>query len=547
MSRGNAWVEEEGMPVDKAANKGRLAVADMTKFLAQRVNVGDIISRGARRHRDKAAVIMGDRHLSYAQFDAETNRIAHALVATGLGQGARIGALGRNSIEFLMLYFAAAKAGAVLCPANPALPEVDLLQILTHAEMVAVFVDADRMEKFKAIASKVPSLKRVYSLAEDDDALSLAGLAQGYPETGPEVAVGDRDIAMLMYTSGTTSAPKGAMLSHLNVTTGAVHNAIAGEMHDDTIATAILPLFHCGQLSISSGTLARGGTVVIFDGFDADVLLSAIPRERITWMFALPAMYRTLLQHESLDKTNVSSLEFCLYAMAPMDPTTLHKAAERLNARFALTSGQTEAYPPTVVFTPRYQLTKSGAYWGRALPLVDMAIMNDDGRLLENGATGEIVYRGPMVMEGYLKDSEATAQAFEGGWFHSGDLGCFDEDGLLLFVDRKKDVIKSGGENVSSVKVERCLLAHPGVELVAVVGVSHQQWGEAVVAAVCTKPVTDGVDEGILIAFCKQHLASFEVPKKIVFYRELPQTATGKLQKFVLRQELTRLFTADNV
>lgn len=520
-------------------------IAEQAKSLVRRVNVGDILRRGARRHRNKVAVVMGETRLTYGELDARANSLAHGLLAAGYGNGARIGALARNSIDFIILYFAAAKAGAIFCPSNPALPEKDLVHVLTHAEVTAIFVDPDRHERFLSIAARVATIQKVYAIGVDIDtgrpSDSLDILSAEKPTTDPDSVAGDRDIAMIMYTSGTTSAPKGAMLSHINVTTGAVHNAFAGEMSDGTIASAILPLFHCGQLSISSGTWASGGTVVVFDGFDADALLEAMGRERITWIFALPAMYRTLLAHERLDATDLSSLVFCLYAMAPMDQSTLREAARRLNARFALTSGQTEAYPPTVVFAPEYQFTKEGAYWGRAMPLVDLAIMDDDGRLIEDGSVGEIVYRGPMVMEGYYRDPEATARAFEGGWFHSGDLGRFDEDDLLLFVDRKKDIVKSGGENVSSVKVESCLLGHPAVRTAAIFGVPHRQWNEAVVAAVCLVPEATE-NEASLIAYCKKNLAPFEVPKRILFRQDLPQTATGKLQKFLLRQELRDLF-----
>lgn len=530
--------------------KGSTRAFDIEQAMhrARRVNLGDIVARGARRHRDKIAAVMGDERLTYGELEARANRIAHGLIAAGLGNRARIGALARNSIDFLVLYFAVAKAGSIFCPSNPALPDADLAHVLGHAEVSAIFIDPERLPQFTSIATQVPSIRKIYSIGGggrvDIEMDCLDSLAEGQPATDPEVATGDRDVAVIMYTSGTTSKPKGAMLSHVNVTTGAIHNAFACEFRDSDIATAILPLFHCGQLSISSGTLIRGGTVVVFDGFDPTKLLEAIPRERITWMFALPAMYRALLAHERLDHTDLSSLSFCLYAMAPMDQATLQEASLRLNARVALTSGQTEAYPPTVVFAPEYQFTNDGAYWGRAMPLVDLAVMDDAGQLVEDGSVGEIVYRGPMVMEGYLKDAEATAKAFEGGWFHSGDLGRFDGDSLLLFVDRKKDIIKSGGENVSSVKVESCLLAHPTVKAVAIVGVPHIRWNEAVVAAVNVFPGS-AQDEEQLIAHCKQLLAPFEVPKRIVFYDELPQTATGKLQKFELRRELALLFSVE--
>jgi len=515
-------------------------------FIARRANLGDITRRGARRHGRKTALVMGQRKLTYGELNDQANRLAQGMLRHGLGQGVRVAVLARNSIEFMVLYFACAKAGAVMCPANPDLPDKDIAFILNHAEVAALFVDEDRADQLAFVALQVPTIRQVYVLERRGPTglPSLDDLSCGMEARDPELPTGDRDIAMVMYTSGTTSAPKGAMLSHTNVVAGAVNNAFAGEMHDNTIATAILPLFHCGQLSITSGTLMRGGTAVIMDGFDAKALLQAMRQEQITWMFALPAMYRSLLAEPGLQDDDFSSLEFCLYAMTPMDSHTLRYAIERMGARFALTSGQTEVYPPTVVFTPEYQLSKAGAYWGRATPLTEVAIMDDVGHLVEDGQVGEIVYRGPMVMEGYLKDPEATLQAFSGGWFHSGDLGRFDQDDLLLFVDRKKDIIKSGGENVSSVKVERCLLAHPTISAAAVVGVPHPRWGEAVVAAVVVAPGAQ-FDEQMVKDFCKGQLAPHEVPKRLVTYLEMPTTSTGKMQKFALRKDLFDLFASE--
>ncbi|MCV0437465.1 MAG: AMP-binding protein [Hydrogenophaga sp.] len=511
--------------------------------VGRHVNLGDIARRGARRHRHKTALIMGERRLTYGALNDAANKLAQGLLSRGLGRGARVAVLARNSIEFMVLYFACGKAGSVMCPANPDQPDKDLVYILNHAEVEALFVDEDRAGRLAEVARQVPSIRSVHVLERraGTELTSLEDLAIGMEARDPELPVGDRDIAMVMYTSGTTSAPKGAMLSHTNVVTGAVNNAFAGEVHDNTVATAMLPLFHCGQLSISSGTLLHGGTVVIMDGFQPQALLESIERERITWIFALPAMYRRLLTETNLEKADTSSLEFCLYAMTPMDQSTLRHAIDRLGVRFALTSGQTEAYPPTVVFTPEFQLTKSGQYWGRSTPLTEVAIMDDDLCIVPDGEVGEIVYRGPMILEGYLKDPEATQRAFAGGWFHSGDLGLFDEDGLLVFVDRKKDMIKSGGENVSSVKVESCLLAHADVSAAAVLGVPHPYWGEAVVAAVVAAPDAE-FDEKALITYCKAQLAPYEVPKKIVQFTQMPQTSTGKLQKFALRKELVDLF-----
>lgn len=508
----------------------------------RRTNIGDILERGARRQRDKIAVVMGERRMTYHELNAYTNQMAHALRAIGVRPAGRIGVYGRNSIEFLALYFAAAKLGAVLCPANPALPSSELQYLMTHAEVSYAFCDPEFLPGIAAVSNRVPTVRGVYSLGHGADPVHESFLthASQQPEAQIVEQVGDHDLAMIMYTSGTTSSPKGAMLSHINVTIGALHNAFAGEMSENTVATAILPLFHCGQLSITTGTLLRGGTVVIMDGFDATRLLALIQQEKITWMFGLPAMYRALLSHPMLDTADLSSLTFCLYAMAPMDQETLG-AISRLGVRFALTSGQTEAYPPTVVFSPEFQISKRGTYWGKALPMTDMALMDDEGHFVPEGEVGEIVYRGPMVMLGYLKDPEATEHAFEHGWFHSGDLARFDDDGFLVFVDRKKDVVKSGGENVSSVKVESCLLEHPGVAAVAIVGIPHVRWGEAVVAAVLRRHDST-VSEAELVAHCKSRLAGFEVPKHFSFLDALPTTTTGKLQKFKLRQQLANVF-----
>jgi len=249
-----------------------------------------------------------------------------------------------------------------------------------------------------------------------------------------------------------------------------------------------------------------------------------------------------MLDHPSRPLRNLSSLRLCFYAMAPMAENLLRRLIEAFCPNFTLGSGQTEMYPMTVMFRPEEQLRRFGPYWGTTSILNDTAIMDDNGRLLGPGEVGEIVHRGPNVMEGYYKNPEATAEARAFGWHHTGDLGIWDK-GLLMFKDRKKDMIKTGGENVPSIKVESVLLRHAAVGNAAAVGLPHARWIEAITAFVVLKPGASA-DEAELIRHCKEHLGGFEVPKAIRVLDALPMTATGKVQKHPLREQYRELYTA---
>jgi long-chain acyl-CoA synthetase len=302
-----------------------------------------------------------------------------------------------------------------------------------------------------------------------------------------------------------------------------------------------LPLFHVGQHVVLLSALLGGCASVLMQGFDATALLAAIQRHRINVVVGLPTMYRALLEHPARASTDLSSVKLCIYAMAPMTQSLLLKLLDAICPRFALCSGQTEMYTAATIFRPEQQLRRFGAYWGVATLANEMAVMADDGTLLGPGEVGEIVWRGPNVMLGYYRDPEATAHAQRFGWHHSGDLGRWDDDGELLFLDRIKDMIKTGGENVPSIKVEEVMLRHPSVRNVAVVGLPHDRWGEAITAFVVLDGPTQPTDEE-LDAHCRQHLGRFEVPKGFVRVAAMPLTSTGKVQKFELRQRHLDLY-----
>ena len=268
--------------------------------------------------------------------------------------------------------------------------------------------------------------------------------------------------------------------------------------------------------------------------------METVEKEKISFVFLLPMMYRAFIHHPEREKYDLSSIKTCVYAMAPMDRPTLEKGIE-LGFDFMLGSGQTEIYPGTVFFKPEDQLRKVGSYWGNTAIVNDTAIMDDDGNLLPQGEVGEIVHRGPNVMIGYLNNEEETREARKYDWHHTGDLGYIDEDGLLVFVDRKKDIIKTGGENVASVRIESILLAHEKIANVGVVGLPHERWSEAVTAFVQLKPGFEAEEEEIL-EYCKANMNKFEVPKKIVILEALPLTTTGKVKKHVLREQFKNLY-----
>ncbi len=310
---------------------------------------------------------------------------------------------------------------------------------------------------------------------------------------------------------------------------------------DDRIA-CLMPLFHTAQLNgFATPALMVGATQYLMRGFDADALLSLIEQEQITRTFALPMMWRAMVDHPDVGARNLSSLQKAAYAMAPMPDALLRRCLDTFRCGFYLAFGQTELSPVTTFFRPEHQLSHSGAV-GTQVMNVQIGIMDADGNLLPRGEEGEIVYRSPQALNEYLKNPEATAEVFAHGWFHSGDAGVLADDGMLWFSDRYKDVIKSGGENVASIEVEKAVYAAaPSVGEVAVVGLPHERWTEAITAVVVAKE-GETVDEDEVLAATRQHIAGYKAPKAVIVVDELPKTSTGKIQKNVVRKQFAEFY-----
>lgn len=514
--------------------------------LIGRVAIGDIVRRAARRHPERIALVEGDTRVTFAALDADINRFAHFLLGAGLAKGDRVASLCNNSSQFVITMFAIHKAGMVWVPINTGLAPDDICYILEHSEARLAIVD-DALYANPALRQPIDKLVGKGVLlpaaghAGAGGMIAFSEAIAGRSADEPEIAIEDRDVAQIMYTSGTTGRPKGVMQTHMAVYIASLGNVIEMEARRGDVTIALMPLFHCAQHTFLCTFLQAGATSVIMRGFDPAKVISAIARERVSFVFMLPLMYAAILDHSSRGTHDLSSLRLCLYAMAPMAEPLLRRLIAELCPNFMLASGQTEMYPATVFFRPEEQLRRFGSYWGESSLINDTVIMDDEGRVLPHGEVGEIVHRGPNVMAGYYKNPEATAEARKFGWHHTGDLGMFDADGQLLFTDRKKDMIKTGGENVPSIKVEAVLLRHPGVANAVVIGLPHPRWIEAVTAVVILKPTVEVTEEDI-IQHCKAHLGGFEVPKAVRFVDRLPMTSTGKIQKQPLRQTYHGLY-----
>lgn len=508
-----------------------------TISVVNRVAIGDALRRSASRYPNKVAILDDTTRLTYAELDKECNQFAHYLLSQGLQKGDTVATISGNSLPYVIVMYGIAKAGLTWVPLNPGLSLEEKMYILRHSEAKLLIIDERFIQNDQEpLVNTCPQMLTL-SLQRSNFSSHYSSL----PHDEPDVDIADRDVAQIMYTSGTTGMPKGVMISHLSVYLAALSNIIELDIKSHHTQTVMMPLFHCAQHTFLQTFLTIGGTSVVFQGFDPEKLMKTIQDEQISYMFALPMMYRMILSHPKRSQFDLRSLKKCIYAMAPMDRDTLEYAITELQAEFALGTGQTEVYPATMVFQPEEQLRRFGSYWGTPVILTDTAVMDEEGNLLPKGQIGEIVHRGPNVMHGYLKNAEATEMSRVHGWHHTGDLGFFDEDGQMVFVDRKKDLIKTGGENVASIRVEQVILLNKKVANTAVVGLAHEHWSEAVTAFVTPLPGQSLTEEEI-IDHCKEHLGAFQVPKRVVLIEKMPMTTTGKIQKAILRETYKHLY-----
>ncbi len=511
-----------------------------------RQTLGDLLHRTAARLPNKPAVICGNVQWSYAEFDRLCNRLANGLAGIGVQAGERVAILSRNSHAFAAMRFALARLGAVLVPINFMLNAKEAAYILRHAGARLLCVGPDMVELGQAAARLDTSVQRLVWLPGEDPVSApqtmLAFEALLAEHTAPPAAEVDASsLLQIIYTSGTESLPKGAMLTHASVLWEYVSCVVEGEIDEGDRMVHALPLYHCAQLDVFLGPAVYvGATNVITGKPTPDNILALIAKHGANSFFAPPSIWIALLRSPHFDTTDLSSLAKGYYGAAIMPVEVLKELARRLpRIRLWNFYGQTEIAPLATVLKPEDQLRKAGSA-GRAVLNVETRVVDDQMRDVDAGQVGEIVHRSPQLLSGYFKDEERTAAAFAGGWFHSGDLATIDEEGYITVVDRKKDMIKTGGENVSSREVEETIFRLPQVSEVAVVGLPHPYWIEAVAAVIVVKS-GQNLTEAEVIAHCQAQLAPFKAPKKVLFVEALPRNPSGKLLKRELRLQYQEL------
>jgi fatty-acyl-CoA synthase len=494
-----------------------------------------VLGHHAIRTPDKPLAVFEGETTTYGQMAANAAGFAGGLHAHGVRQGDVVALLSYNCPQFLEALFAANYLGAVAMPINWRLAAPELRYILEHSQAKALVCDAALVELAEQATAGLEGLARVcVSSPAPDGWDALADLRTAEAPQRPAVA--PDDVHRLMYTSGTTGRPKGVMLTHANLAWKNYAHLVEFGFTSADLGLACGPLYHVGALDLTTTSLiAAGATTIIHRVFDAEAVVDELERSRVTVVWLAPAMVNAIMALPGIDGRDLSSVRLVINGGEKM-PVPLIKRIQRVfsGAWFADAYGLTETVSGDTFLDRDSIITKLGSV-GRPCLHLELDVWDSSGTSVDAGERGEIVMRGPKVFKGYWRDPEATAKAFEGGWFHTGDIGVRDQDGYLFIVDRLKDMIVSGGENIAGSEVERVLYEHEAVLEAAVVGRPDQRWGEVPVAYVVLHPDARATAEA-LVAHCRERLARFKVPKDIEFLDALPRNPSGK----VLKRELRR-------
>ncbi|MBW2065961.1 MAG: long-chain-fatty-acid--CoA ligase [Deltaproteobacteria bacterium] len=510
-----------------------------------------ILERALTLYEDKEAVVCGDRRFTYGEFAGRVWGLANFMGDQGMGKGDCIAILHRNGHEFLESYFATAYVGAILNPLNTRLSPGELTFILKDSEAKWLIASRRFISEVKEILEAGVALKQVLwtgigerpEAPEFTDYEEVIELSAKSPPPVPEMS--DDDIAHLYYTSGTTGLPKGVMLSHKNVCTHALAAIAELGLRDKDRWIHAAPLFHLADAWATFAITWVGGCHVIAEDFRPDAILETIERERVTITNMVPSMLNMLVNTPDVESYDFSSLRSMLSGGAPIAPDVVRKIMETFKCDYVQTYGMTETSPYLTLSLLKENLETFPAEeqfffkakTGRPFIGVLLKVVREDGTEVEHDdrEVGEIIVKGDTVTKGYWKRPEETAQSIKQGWLYTGDMATIDSEGYVHIVDRKKDVIITGGENVYSVEVENVLYSHPSLLEAAVIGVPDPKWGEAVKAIVVPKPGEDVTEEEI-IRYCKERIARYKAPKSVDFVKELPKTGSGKIYKKALRE-----------
>jgi fatty-acyl-CoA synthase len=500
--------------------------------------LGDILRRHARYRGSKVAYVVDDARVTYAAFHRRANRVAHALAAQGVQHGDRVAVLAHNGIDYPVLYFAVARLGAVLVPINTRFQSAEIRYVLSQSESKLLVHGAEFAPIAAESGADLEHLEQRIAMADcGDGAPVLGALTEHAAESAPDSRVHENDPHVMLYTSGTTGDPKGALCSHRAYCLQAASAQGANGLTTDDTGVSMFPMFHMGGWSLPLGFWLNGGTAIIMRRADPELLLRAIAMERATYFYAVPTVYSHMLDVPQFADHDLTSLRRIGGGTAAMTAEQIHAITERFGTRnMSIAYGSTEA--GSVAHLAPSDLFAKPTTVGRPTVGVDVRTVRPDGTDCPPGEAGEIIVQSEFSMQGYWKNPEATADTIRHGWVHTGDLAVFDDDGFIHIAGRLKEMIKSGGENIFPVEVERTLIAHPKIREVAVLGVPDPEWTETPLAAVV---LHDGVTmtEAEVIDYVRERLAAFKRPRHVRFVDSLPRTAsTRQVQKPLLREML---------
>ena len=540
----------------------------LESHVMRRMCVGDLLRRSVQKFAKKEALVYSYKgtittRLTLEELNQKVNRFANALTELGIKKGDRVAIISHNCPQYAIYLYALAKTGAWVTPLNFALKAREITQLINHAEPVAFIVEDELADNVTKLQQDMPSVKHYIMI-------NLAGKKQlperwldfdqlcseKYSDDEPYFEVNGDDVLTLMYTSGTEAMPKGVMNTHANwhstIMSGVIDlHLLAG----DTIINSI-PLYHVAGVNLLIGSLSVGTRVIMHHEPSPAEILQLVQNEKVTFLVYPPTVFTNILKLpipniEEFMRKSFSSVRIAVLFGAPIAGASMRRLVEILpNVYWMNYYGQSELTPLGAILQHPDVLRKfkeSEERFGGAEPIgpphtmVEMKVVDENNNDVPPGTVGEMVARSPSVMLGYYKEPKKTREIFKGGWLHTGDLAIMDEEHYFYFVDRKKDVVKSGGENVSTVEVESLIFNHPKVADATIVGLPHPRWIEAVTAFVVPKP-GESITEEEIIQFCKQNLAGYKVPKKVVVLDEIPKNPSGKVLKKDIRNQFKDIY-----
>ena len=495
--------------------------------------IGDALRRNASKYPLKIAVHDSLREVTYRELNDRVNRLAHSLLNRGIQKSDPVALLVGNRIEHLEIVFALAKIGALAIPLDVKWRALEMASTLASFKPLLLFTERGCLEEFSAAKQQEKTLDSISTVVLDEQ--SYTTLIENAKREEPEVEVSESDPLMVLITSGTTGFPKGCVTGHRTYVLHCINNAIEKGLgvHDRALLSS--PIYFNHGRSYTLGMLYFGATLFMHSHFDPKEVLRTIERERITYLGAVPTMCERLLQTQKTARYDTGSLRCLAITGGQVHPNVLEDLKIYITPNIYRTYASTDC--GQMAISKPYDMENKPMSAGRPVWCVELRIVDDSGRAVPVGEIGEIICKSPLATQGYYKNPQATEASFRDGWFHTGDLGYFDEEGYLYIGGRKKDMIKSGGVSIYPLEIESVLYSHPNILEAAVIGVPDSEWGEAVKAVVVLKEKNpDGETE--LIAFCKQRLAGYKVPKSVEVVSSLPHTETGKVAKEKLKAML---------